>query len=81
MFNIKPLTSEIVRKIDCSGCHDHVEVSLSDGSSRSCIIIRKYMEEFAEKVKKMEIYEDDIWVVTFPKCGTTWCQEMVDNYY
>lgn len=77
MFNIKPLTNNIVRKIDCAGCHDHVEVSLADGSSRSCVMIQKFMDQFAERIKKMEVYEDDVWVVTFPKCGTTWTQEMV----
>lgn len=77
MFNIKPLNNEIIRKVNCSGCHDYVEVSLTDGSSRSCVILRKYMDELAERIKEMEIFEDDVWVVTFPKCGTTWSQEMV----
>lgn len=78
MFNVKPLTNEVVKKIDCPGCFDHAEVTLSDGStSRSCVMIQKYMELFAERVKNMEVYEDDMWVVTFPKCGTTWTQEMV----
>lgn len=40
-------------------------------------MIQKYMDLFAERVKRMEVYEDDVWVVTFPKCGTTWIQEMV----
>lgn len=77
MFKIKPLTNEIVKKVDCAGCHDHVEVTLAEGSERSCLMIKKYMDQFAERVKKMEIYGDDIWVVTFPKCGTTWTQELV----
>ena len=27
----------------------------------------------------MEVFEDDIWISSFPKCGTTWTQEMVWN--
>jgi len=77
MFTITPLTNGIVKKVDCAGCHDHALVSLSDGSSRPCVMIQKYMNQFADRVKKLKIYGDDVWVVTFPKCGTTWTQEMV----
>lgn len=77
MFNVEPLTNDIVKKIDCDGCHTHVEVSSTDGSGRSCVMIQKFMDQFAERIKRMEVYDDDIWVVTFPKCGTTWTQEMV----
>ena len=79
MFNIKPLTNKIVMKIDCPGCYDHAEVSLKDSpDGRSCVMIQKYMDKFAERVKTMEIYDDDIWVVTFPKCGTTWTVEIME---
>ena len=30
-----------------------------------------------EAIKNMEVFEDDIFIVTQPKCGTTWMQEMV----
>ena len=30
-----------------------------------------------ERIKNMEVFEDDVWIITFPKCGTTWVQEMI----
>ena len=30
-----------------------------------------------ERYKKMRVRAGDVWVVTYPKCGTTWTQEMV----
>jgi hypothetical protein len=77
MFSAELLKNDIVDKIDCPGCFDHMEVALTSDKSRSCVMIKKYMDLFAERVKKMKVYEDDVWVVTFPKCGTTWTQEMV----
>ena len=33
-----------------------------------------FSEKYAVKIYNMEVYEDDIWIVTYPKCGTTWTQ-------
>ena len=30
-----------------------------------------------DKLKDLELYPDDVWVVTYPKCGTTWTQQIV----
>ncbi|XP_055914030.1 sulfotransferase 1 family member D1-like [Eupeodes corollae] len=30
----------------------------------------------AEDYANFEVREDDIWIITYPKCGTTWTQEM-----
>ena len=27
-----------------------------------------------ERIKNMKIFEDDLWIITPPKCGTTWTQ-------
>ena len=33
---------------------------------------------YVEKtLKNFEVYPDDVWISSFPKCGTTWTQEMV----
>ena len=38
------------------------------------VLPRRFAENIAKKTYSMEVYEDDIWVVSFPKCGTTWTQ-------
>lgn len=30
-----------------------------------------------ESIKNLELFPDDLWIVTPPKCGTTWMQEIV----
>ncbi|XP_068081820.1 luciferin sulfotransferase [Anabrus simplex] len=52
-------------------CNGSVRVSPSD-----CILPVKY-KQFADRIKNFEVREDDVWIVTYPKCGTTWTQEMV----
>ncbi|KAG8283883.1 hypothetical protein J6590_007902 [Homalodisca vitripennis] len=40
-------------------------------------VLTKAYQDYAQQILDMEVRHDDIWVVSFPKCGTTWTQEMV----
>merc|ERR1711972_446651 len=41
------------------------------------VMPRLFAEEVQERIYNFELRDDDIWIVTFPKCGTTWTQELV----
>ena len=77
LYQIEKPEDEILKKIETYYIADLVKISLKDDPSKFCIMPRKFVNESLERIKNMEIFEDDIWVFTFPKCGTTWTQEMV----
>ena len=37
------------------------------------------MAEAAKKVYNFKVRPDDIWIITYPKCGTTWTQVGLDE--
>ena len=42
-------------------------------------IFPKSFLSYEKPIRDFEVRDDDIYVVSFPKCGTTWTQEMVWN--
>ncbi|XP_049956268.1 luciferin sulfotransferase-like isoform X1 [Schistocerca serialis cubense] len=40
-------------------------------------VLPKYYTEFGDRILDMTVHTDDHWIVSFPKSGTTWTQEMV----
>ncbi|KAL5293295.1 hypothetical protein ACFFRR_011830 [Megaselia abdita] len=37
---------------------------------------KDFSTETIEPVLNFEVFQDDVWIITHPKCGTTWTQEM-----
>lgn len=34
-------------------------------------------QEIGEDIKKFEIRSDDVWLLSYPRTGSTWAQEMI----
>lgn len=73
-MSYKMLDDPLVKIIQ-DACVDFMsppEVELDTG----CITTLQYTK-FRERIRKFKVRPDDIWLCTFPKCGTTWTQEMI----
>ncbi|KAL1376984.1 hypothetical protein pipiens_004260 [Culex pipiens pipiens] len=86
MFRYNHLNRTEVEHFEAPYNKNLVEVCLQDVSVNPvgdpcwtpvpCVMPARYCE-FAERIRNLKVYEDDVWIVTFPKAGTTWTQEMV----
>lgn len=52
------------------------EKEVVTGIPKGCILPKRFLD-IEKEIREMEVREDDVWVVSFPKAGTTWTQEMV----
>ena len=42
------------------------------------VLPRGYLD-YEQEIRELEVRSSDVWISSFPKCGTTWTQEMVWN--
>ncbi|KAF2886583.1 hypothetical protein ILUMI_19590 [Ignelater luminosus] len=71
MSNDDELGKIMKEKILNKFCKEYVSI----GEDRTSMPVQ-YLQ-FAEQIKNFEVLDDDIWIVTYPRTGTTWSQEMI----
>ena len=42
--------------------------------SGGVLLPRQFAVDLELRIRDLELREDDIWIVTYPKCGTHWTQ-------
>ncbi|XP_018392596.1 PREDICTED: estrogen sulfotransferase-like [Cyphomyrmex costatus] len=42
----------------------------------SCCLLPPKIIFYAQKIRDMPVYEDDVWMISFPRTGSHWAQEM-----
>lgn len=81
--------SDLLRKASYNGKPNYVHATLDppyvagfpfpiDYKFKPCFLPRKY-SKMADRVDNFKVRPDDIFVVTFPKAGTTWCINIVSQ--
>lgn len=77
-FNYEDITENpIVKKVSEKQLNqNYTLITPNFGTKTPCVLTPKY-KPFADKIKNFKIKTDDTWLISFPKTGTTWTQEMV----
>ncbi|KAG5667159.1 hypothetical protein PVAND_015156 [Polypedilum vanderplanki] len=41
------------------------------------LFVKGFLQDYEERVKNFKVYEDDVWLIGFPRSGTTLMQEII----
>lgn len=72
-LTFRELKQDIVRRIDAFYTNKDCFIEVLPGN---VIVPRKFME-IGESIRNLKTYPDDVWLVSYPRTGSTWAQEMI----
>ena len=44
------------------------------------VVVTREFTKIADRLRNFTLRDSDVWILTFPKCGTTWAQETVSMH-
>ena len=77
-YSFQPLTDEenaIFRKHFIGEDPDANLVKIVDSNNDYILTVKERFKEVSHFFTSLKLREDDVWIITSPKCGTTWTQE------
>lgn len=77
MFRVEKLKSVYAKTLESDTHKNSVKIVGNNDPNEFCILPEVLTKGYLQDIKTMKVYEDDIWIITFPKAGTTWTQACV----
>lgn len=74
-IKVEPVENTDFHKLTLEN-YDHLPIKSKHSTAPSLKDLSKINVDLLEELLEFEVFEDDVWIITFPKCGTTWTQEM-----
>ncbi|XP_075147263.1 sulfotransferase 2 isoform X2 [Haematobia irritans] len=72
-LTFKELNKDIAERIDSFYVDKNCFIEVLPGN----VIVPRKFKEIGEPIRNMKTYSDDVWVVSYPRTGSTWAQEMI----
>lgn len=75
-FDVQELPDNVQKTFSSEYLGKQVLVSYKESSARPVSLPEFYVDHL-ECIKDFEVRDDDIWIITYPKTGTTFASEMI----
>ncbi|KAM7359796.1 sulfotransferase 2 isoform 1-T2 [Cochliomyia hominivorax] len=72
-LTFKELDKEIAVRIDSLFPKKNCFIEVLPGN----VILPRKFQEIGESIREFQTYSDDVWLVSYPRTGSTWAQEMI----